>query len=92
MIKIVEKNYTPKRFMESTARKVSQDFLQELIDTKVAEDITDNAEDFVNNGLRKIYFSTGTNGIDGAGFIDDDGKMYVIIGTNPSIYKIFNEN
>ena len=94
MIKIIEVTNSNGRKRkikkEEPIRRVTNDFLQDLIDKGVAIDISNEDWKTIENKVyNKMYFSTGNAGIDGGAFMDEDGNVYVIMGSCPLLYKVF---
>lgn len=78
---------------EGPTRRVTDDFLQGLIDDKVAVDISDKDWDAIKDKVfNVIYFTSGPSGIDGCAFLDEDGVMYIVRENLSTIHKIFQEN
>ena len=95
MIKIqeIKSNGNKKYYKEETVRQVTRDYLEGLVEDGIANDVTEKEwntiKDLVYN---KMYFTTGSNGIDGGAFIDESGIMYVILEPTPALFKIFQTN
>ncbi len=74
---------------EDSMRKVTQSFLKSLVRDGIAEDVTDaDWEDIKDKVYDKIYYSTSELGLNGCGFTDKDGNMYVITSRGANLFRV----
>ena len=68
--------------------KVTQATIKRLLETGAAEDVTNKENFYRDIGSTILYYSVGTNGVNGAALVLRDGKIQVVIGRTANLFKI----
>ena len=68
--------------------KVTQATIKRLIETGAAEDVTTKENFYRDISSTILYYSVGTNGVNGAALVLWDGKIQVVIGRTANLFKM----